>query len=51
MRQALTIISILALFFASCAKDSVIHEDLIIDGNVAPPIDGVLADHFKQLYQ
>ncbi len=29
------------LFLAACAKDSIIHEDLIIDGNIAPPIDGV----------
>ncbi|MBK7034849.1 MAG: hypothetical protein IPI31_11150 [Bacteroidetes bacterium] len=54
MRQALTIISILALFFASCAKDSIIHEDLIIDGNVAPPIDGVsqitLNSYINNLY-
>lgn len=54
MRQALAIISILSLFFASCAKDSVIHEDLIIDGNVAPPIDGVsqitLNSYINNLY-
>lgn len=54
MRQALAIISILALFFASCAKDSIIHEDLIIDGNVAPPIDGVsqitLNSYINNLY-
>jgi len=29
------------LVLASCAKDSIVHEDLIIDGNIAPPIDGV----------
>ena len=54
MRQALAIISILSLFFASCAKDSIIHEDLIIDGNVAPPIDGVsqitLNSYINNLY-
>ncbi len=54
MRQAQVIISILALFFASCAKDSIIHEDLIIDGNVAPPADGVsqisLNSYINNLY-
>lgn len=29
------------LWMVSCSKDAIIHEDLIIDGNVAPPIDGV----------
>jgi len=54
MRQTLLIISILPLFFASCSKDSIIHEDLIIDGNVAPPIDGVsqitLNSYINNLY-
>lgn len=54
MRQALVIISTLSLFFASCAKDSIIHEDLIIDGNVNPPIDGVsqitLSSYINNLY-
>ncbi len=54
MRQALIIISTFSLFFASCAKDSIIHEDLIIDGNVNPPIDGVsqitLSSYINNLY-
>lgn len=31
----------IAVLFASCAKDGIIHEDLIIDGNQPPEVTGV----------
>lgn len=40
MRQVITFFCV-ALLFASCAKDDIIHEDLIIDGNEPPDITGV----------
>lgn len=40
MRQVILSFCMVA-FFASCAKDEIIHEDLLIDGNQPPDITGV----------
>lgn len=54
MRPVFICFSCFAICCASCAKDSIIHEDLIIDGNVAPPVDGVsqitLNSYINNLY-
>lgn len=55
MRQAKYFVLLSSiLFLASCAKDSIVHENLIIDGNTAPPIDGVaqitLNNYINNLY-
>ncbi len=41
MRQPLILIISILFVCASCSKDKIVHEDLIIDGNIAPPTDGV----------
>ncbi|HMX04461.1 MAG TPA: hypothetical protein PLJ43_07660 [Chitinophagales bacterium] len=54
MRQGLILISSVYLLAVSCAKDEVIHENLIIDGNIAPPVTGVseiaLNNYINSLY-
>lgn len=54
MRQGLIWISSIFIIIASCAKDEVIHEDLLIDGNIAPPVTGVseitLNNYVNSLY-
>ena len=55
MRQPKYLLLLLLPFtFFACSKDSVVHEDLIVDGNVAPPIDGVaeitLNNYINSLY-
>lgn len=55
MRQTkYLLVLLLPLLSYSCSRDSVVHEDLIIDGNVAPPIDGVaeitLNNYINNLY-
>lgn len=45
---------IVSALVVSCSKDAIVHEDLIVDGNVAPPIDGVaeitLNNYINNLY-
>ena len=53
--EAIMFFFVLGIFsFSSCKKDETIHEDLIVDGNQAPPVDGVssvtLNTYINKLY-